>query len=259
MLGATCNNNFVLLFQLFSLPHEIQKPCKTLNIGAGRIVDQELVRIDGVVLVFGPRTPAELDDGVHHLAFEAPVTVGEELARLRGCVVEEGIGLLLTQDLDTKRKVDELVVRADALQFADPACREELGHWLGQGVFGTSWITSKMSQLAVTYLNLSKSTAKKDAELLRSAPVLGVITTASESPAAQVRAGQAFERVWLRATALGMSLHPMNQVLQLPDVKREVRELLPSPDDHPQITFRLGYAKPDRTSTPRRPLEEMVL
>lgn len=34
------------------------------------------------------------------------------------------------------QKVDELVVRADAIESADPAFRKELGYWIGQGVFG---------------------------------------------------------------------------------------------------------------------------
>jgi hypothetical protein len=67
----------------------------------------------------------------------------------------------MRDDPGIKRQVDDMIVEADAQQFADPAWREELGHWLGQGVFGAPWLMSKMSQLAVTYLNLGQGTAKK--------------------------------------------------------------------------------------------------
>lgn len=97
------------------------------------------------------------------------------LDRLQGCCVEQGIAVFLTPDESIKQKVDELVVRADAVEFADPAFREELGHWIGQGVFGTSWLMSKIGKLALTYMNMGASMAKKDSAVLMSSPVLGLI------------------------------------------------------------------------------------
>ncbi len=67
----------------------------------------------------------------------------------------------VTDDPDLKRRVDELMVHADALQFADPAWRDELGYWIGQGAFGMPWLVSKVAQLAVTYLNMGKGTARR--------------------------------------------------------------------------------------------------
>jgi hypothetical protein len=83
----------------------------------------------------------------------------------------------MRDDAGIKRQVDDMIVEADAQQFADPAWREELGYWLSQGVFGAPWLMSKMSKPAVTYLNLGQGTAKKDSELLMSAPLLAVITS----------------------------------------------------------------------------------
>ena len=91
---------------------------------------------------------------------------------MHDCCVEVGIQLHVTDDPEIKRRVDELMVHADALQFADPAWRDELGYWIGQGAFGTPWLVSKVAQLAVTYLNMGKGTAKKDSEVLMSAPLL---------------------------------------------------------------------------------------
>jgi len=55
---------------------------------------------------------------------------------------------------------------------------EELGYWIGQGVFGTPWLMSKMAQFAVTYMNMSKGQAKKDSEvLMRKEDVLVVTKT----------------------------------------------------------------------------------
>jgi nitroreductase len=195
----------------------------------------------------------------NHNVYDAREIPQEDLERLEACCVEEGILLHTTNEAAIKRAVDEMIVRADAMQFADPAWREELGYWMGQGVFGTPWLMSKVAQLAVTYLNMGKGTAKKDSDLLMSAPVLAVISSSTDDRTAQVKAGQVFERVALMATALGIRVHPMSQILEIPEFKAEVAELIPAPDVVPQHTFRLGYAEREEGHTPRRPLADVLV
>jgi nitroreductase len=207
--------------------------------------------------------PPELFEAIperrtNHNVYDGREIPERDVERLEACCVEENILLHTTDESSIKRAVDEMIVRADAMQFADPAWREELGHWMGQGVFGTPWLMSKVSQLAVTYLNMGKGTAKKDSELLMSAPVLGVISSSTDDRRAQVQAGQVFERVALMATALGIQVHPMSQILEIPEFKVDVAELIPVPDVIPQHTFRLGYAEPEEGHTPRRPLAEVI-
>jgi len=192
-------------------------------------------------------------------AYYARPIPAEDLRRLHDCCVEEGIQLHVTDDPDIKRRVDELMARADALQFADPAWRDELGYWIGQGAFGMPWLVSKVAQLAVTRLNMGKGTAKKDSEVLMSAPALVALSSHSNNRTAQVKAGQAFERVWLMAAKLGIRLHPMNQILQLPEIKTEVTKLMPMEGVIPQLTFRLGYAEQEKEHTPRRTLNEVLI
>ena len=118
-------------------------------------------------------------------------------------------------------------MRADTLQFADPQWREELGRWMGRGVFGTSWLLSKMSQLAVTYLDMGERTGRTDQQLLTSAPVIGVLGMEENDRLSEIKCGQAFERMWFYATHLGLALHPMNQVLQVPELKGRFMDLMP--------------------------------
>ena len=165
----------------------------------------------------------------------------------------------MTDDLETKRKVDELIIRGDATQFSDPAFREELGYWIGQGVFGAPWLIAKIEQLAVTYMNMSKGQAKKDSEVLMSAPILAAISSEVNDRESQVKVGQVFERVCLAATILGICVQPMSQILEIPELKTEVGKLIPKSDVFPQHTFRLGYAEPEKEHTPRRPLEEVLV
>jgi molybdopterin/thiamine biosynthesis adenylyltransferase len=61
---------------------------------------------------------------------------------------------------------------------------------------------------------LEESTLKA----IRAWSAVGLITVAGQSPAAMLRAGQALERLWLQATALGLALHPMTAILYMFDL-----------------------------------------
>lgn len=193
----------------------------------------------------------------NHKVYDAKPIAADKLHLIQNCCEENGLMLHLTDDSGIKRTVDDLMVEGDAIQFSDPDWREELGYWLGKGVFGTSWVTSKMSQLAVTYLNMGKNTGKKDSELLMSAPVLGVISSESNNRKDQIQAGQVFEKISLIATENDIRLHPMSQILEIPELKERVSDLIPVSGVVPQHTFRLGYAEREE-HTPRWPLEAVL-
>jgi hypothetical protein len=50
----------------------------------------------------------------------------------------------------------------------------------------------------------------------------------------------------------------MSQVLQVPELKAELPQLLPIREVFPLACFRLGYAEPERKHTPRRPVTEVL-
>jgi nitroreductase len=95
--------------------------------------------------------------------------------------------------------------------------------------------------------------------LVESAPLLVVLGADTESRGTRVRVGQAFERLALQATAKGLAIHPMSQVLQLPDRRAELTDVVDVDVDGPVLhLFRLGYADPERGRSSRRPLAEVV-
>jgi nitroreductase len=173
--------------------------------------------------------------------------------------VGDDIRLWMTDDESIRATVYALMARANAMQFVDREWREELAERIGEGAFGTPWLMAKIGQLAVTYLDLSDATTAQDRRRMDSAPVLAALATPTDTPIAQVRAGQALERLWLAATLRGLQLQPMNQILQIPSLKNDLRMMLPDPDMHPQLTFRLGYGEPEDKHTPRRPAEETMI
>lgn len=194
----------------------------------------------------------------NHQPYDDRSVPEETQRRLQEIARERGIHLWLTAEPEIRSRVNELVIRADALQFADAAYRRELAHWIAQGVFGTSWLMSKMGSLAVSYLNMGKPQGTKDSALLMSAPVLGIITGDDDRRETQVRAGQVCERIALLAAREGLWIHPMSQIVEVPECRAELARLLPGDGGIPMHPFRLGFATPEKTQTPRRPLDEVL-
>ena len=89
-----------------------------------------------------------------------------------------------------------------------------------------------------------------------SAPVLGVICSERNDRETQVKVGRVLERIYLTAGALGLSIQPLSQIIEVADVRRELTQLIPGNRAFAQQPFRLGYAEPEREHTPRRRLEE---
>jgi nitroreductase len=209
------------------------------------------------------RPPALFDMLTHrctnHKAYDPQPVPAEDLATLQAVCVEEELLLLLTDDTQIKQKVHGLIVRADAIQFADLEFREELGHWVGQGVFGTSWLLSILGQMAYTHLNQGAAAARRDSEILLSAPTLAVLCARTNDRTAQIKCGQAFERICLTATMLDLGIQPMSQIVEVAETQLELARILPIEHAFALHPFRLGYAAPEGVHTPRRLLEDMLL
>lgn len=195
----------------------------------------------------------------NRLPYEDRAVSMSSLQMLQNQTIDEGIGLYTTSDVETINKFRDLVVSADQIQYADTNYKSELGHWLGQGMMGPTGAQAIIAQLAVLFLDVGTDQTKKDAELVNSTPVLGFISSEENDRISQVKAGQAFERVWLMATASGIRVQPMSQALELSETKAKLAGLMPPGSGYPQQTFRLGYAAPVEEHTPRRPVADVVI
>lgn len=96
-----------------------------------------------------------------------------------------------------------------------------------------------------------------------STPAFGWLISRDNTQRSQVRSGQAYLRLNLQATALGVAMHPVSQLLQeypeMQDLQHEFLSLVTKqPAEHVQMLVRLGYAKPVPPS-PRRELADLVL
>ncbi|WP_254525591.1 Acg family FMN-binding oxidoreductase [Natrinema caseinilyticum] len=193
----------------------------------------------------------------HHPYDDRPIP-GDVLDRLRDCIRETTVTLLVIDEDDRKESIGRLQFRADEHQFDDPAYRAELGHWIGTGALGASWVMARVGRLAVTHLDLGGREGRKNAALLERAPVLAVLVTEADDDESRLKAGRAFERLTLLATSEGIAHHPVSQTLEVPRIRSELAAELGLEESVPQHLFRLGYSDEDEQHTPRRPLEEVV-
>ncbi len=178
--------------------------------------------------------------------------------QLQDCVIEDDLTLHMIDDPDQKELIAELQAEADRRQMDNPEYRKELAHWIGIGALGDSWLKARIGQAVVTYLDIGGSEAKKNSKLVTSAPAVGVIVTDSDDPTARVRTGQVFERLALAATAGGVAIHPMSQILERPEMREQLADVLDVDSARPQHLFRLGYPEEEQEHTPRWPLEAFL-
>ena len=207
--------------------------------------------------------PAALFDALTTRATSHDVFDTEPLAagareRLESLVREDDVTCHLVDDPELKDAISELQAEADRRQMDDPEYRAELGHWIGNGALGSSWLAARVGQLVVTHLDIGNREAAKNSQLVQSAPVVAVLTTAADDPTARVRTGQAFERMALLASTEDVAVHPMSQTLERPEMRERLERRLPDGAGRPQHLVRLGYADGEPEHTPRWPLETFL-
>jgi hypothetical protein len=194
----------------------------------------------------------------HHGVYRRRAIAAKVLQKLADCRVEHDLSLLLTPDGAIKRAVDRLMLHGDALAFANPRYRKELADCIGEGSFGGPWLLSLAQEFAVAHLGVSKAVARGDHAALMSSPVFGLISGRAGSSEVRIKAGQLLERLYLAATALGLVLQPISQLLEAEKVRLSFSKLFRA-GGVPLMPFRLGYADTPGHKTPRRALEEVLV
>jgi hypothetical protein len=187
---------------------------------------------------------------------------------MRTAAADEG-ATLVRLDPTKKRELGHLIDEADRLQLGDPAFRAELSSWLttfgSRRRDGIPFVEKEYgSALPFTVMHslrsptLGSELGELEAQHVVGAPVVFVLGTPSDDPTDWLACGQALEAVLLRATALGLSASFVNQVLELPELRGRVAELLPE-IGYPQMVLRIGYAaEPVRHAAPRRELADVL-
>lgn len=172
-------------------------------------------------------------------------------------------------DPGQKQLLSGIVDRADRLQFGDPAFRAELSHWLAPTGSsrrdGIPFVEKEYgSALPFTVARALRSPhigaefGAQESELISGAPVVLVMGTREDTPGEWLGCGEALEAVLLHATMEGLSAAFLNQALEIPALRGELAEMIPSLG-YPQMVLRLGVPEHSiRRAAPRRDISDVL-
>jgi hypothetical protein len=188
------------------------------------------------------------------------------IAALAAAAQAEGAWLARIEQ-EQRTDLARLVGEGDRLQCSDPRFRRELAAWLrpntsklGDGLagyaIGLGGFMSRIAPLAIRTFDPGSTLARTDRKLVEAAPVLLVLATELDDTAHWLAAGQALDRVLLRAAADGLSAGFMNQPVQCAALRVRLNAMLDRPG-FAQIVMRLGYAQLGKPSW-RRPVQDVL-
>lgn len=180
----------------------------------------------------------------------------------------ENAWLAIIQGEDERNAVADLIARGDQIQWADKHFRRELAAWScsnrshrHDGIPGFSRglgdIMSYAGPLIERTFDMGHGEAAKDRQLATGSPVLAVLGTDADTPQDWLAAGQALERVMLRARAEEVWTSFLNQPIEVTDLRMMLHNLIER-RGFPQLLLRMGYGTPIE-STPRRGVHEVLL
>ncbi|MFI7545833.1 Acg family FMN-binding oxidoreductase [Actinoplanes sp. NPDC049599] len=92
------------------------------------------------------------------------------------------------------------------------------------------------------------------------AATYGVLYGPGDEPADWLRAGEALDALWLKATEHGVSLLPLSSPVEVPFTRFELRRML-GDIGYPYLVVRLGSLDPDHAGpahTPRLPTDQVI-
>ena len=159
--------------------------------------------------------------------------------------------------------VAELVQEADRRLLADEAWRDELAQWVRTNetneadgmtadAFGIPGPLSAFAPWLLRTFDMGEERGRTDRALTEDAAGL-IVVTSDDDRSSLIRAGEALERLLLTLTTLGVQYAFLNQPVQVPELRRELWNLIRTPKP-PQLLLRIGYAPPVRRAMPRRPV-----
>ena len=192
-------------------------------------------------------------------------------AELTREVDQEGAALYWAVGEESQRDLAALVAEADREQRANLDLRAELVRWVGPAAVrrragipltslgraaaptGTD-VGFRMRDFSAGDPDLGAPTHRAEAH-----PGIAVLQTHTDERADWLRAGQAMHRLLLAASTAGFQASFLNQPLEVPRLREELRRALGLPG-HPQLVLRLGRPRdPLPPPTPRLPVSDVLL
>ena len=195
----------------------------------------------------------------------------EEVRRLADAAAAHGVEALMIDGRDRMEQILTLVMEGNSRQIADPAFVAELKDWIrfnpvqaaarGDGLFtgasGNPSLPGWLGPVLFDAVFTAKAENAKYADQVRSSALLVVLVAPEDNPRGWVAAGRAAQRMMLQATADGLKCAFLNQAVEVPAMRAELRSLLGLGDRRPNLVLRIGRGPALPRST-RRPVAAVL-
>jgi len=199
-----------------------------------------------------------------HPFTDVPVESPEQHELFRAAA-EEGAHLHVVHDRVRRRALSELAQTAHRRQQADPEFRAELARWTGthgdrsDGVPTSAGGPLPGPQDRWVLRDFTGGTARErlPGNDFEDEPMIAVLTAHLPGIAGDVQAGEALQRVLLTATADGLAVSFLSQLIEVPEVRHAVHRLLGTARP-PHAVVRIGHGWPT-LRTPRRDVADLLM
>lgn len=163
--------------------------------------------------------------------------------------------------------VAELVAEGDETKTSSSRFRGELSRWTRPNgtlrrdgmpgyALGMSDAAALLQPLLLRLGSGARDEAERDRRRASTCKALLLLSTPRDGNAEWLAAGEALQRILLRAAAKGLFASYFMHPIEIPQLRRRLRDLLVDPGA-PQVLFRLGYGLEVRP-VPRRPVSEVL-
>jgi nitroreductase len=200
-------------------------------------------------------------------SFEQRPIETEKLQKLEDYAKGKGVRLDILASDEGKAKMADILARAQKMQLGNKDLRKELAAWIRPNnseekdglpgySFGYSDFESFFGSFIFGTLDMSSSRARVETANMLASPAVAVLSTETDDKMTWLKAGAAFETLFLMATRMEVRFDLFSQPIALPELRAEMAKILNV--KYPQLLIRMGYAEPAR-HTPRRPVEEVLM
>ncbi|MFY1671536.1 Acg family FMN-binding oxidoreductase [Plantactinospora sp. WMMB334] len=184
--------------------------------------------------------------------FQAAAVPWPVLDDLISAAAAEGSRLTVADPI-VRDAILSLTSVGDELLNRSPAYHAELAAWAGGGPRRDGIPAYAFPPQDTTgRLPLRRFGPSSGSDAFERPPTLVRLTTSGDMPYDWIRAGQAIQRVLLTATARRLDASPINQALEVAELRRLV-----GGQGHAQMVLRIGYGEPSR-GTLRRALVDVL-
>jgi nitroreductase len=196
--------------------------------------------------------------------FSDVAVADHEQHTLRRAALDEGAWLHVVEDPHQRHAIEQLALRAHRAQDADPAFADELRRWTGAGADRADGVpaiaggprTAPQDRWVLRDYTADTAPERVPGKDFEHRPLIAVLTSHLSGHAAEIQTGQALQHVLLAATADGLAVSFLSQIVELPGPREELRRVIGGTRP-PQAVLRIGRGWPV-TATPRRPVADLI-